>query len=249
MKKILLIALSVLLTIGLATGQKRKDNGGSGGGNNNNDGGGGSGDGSCMSSATAMASKLAGAYHTKLLSSSKIDAVSLEIMPVIGYTMPMDAANDNSYYNILPRIKGNYGAFSVDVLLDYWADTEDFSINPYKVGHGLVEFNVIPNNMFKLAIGQGVLYNIDSEGIFHESFFGIETAVMKRTYMVNIDGRFAYDYVNSSPVYLSIEVKGGYKVAGFSHAAVYVNAGISYTDINNGFKNIVPFAGLNLVLK
>jgi hypothetical protein len=246
MRKILIALLSIILISGMAMGQKTNDP--AGGGNNDGGGGGGS-DTDCLSALSGTAGMFAGQYHSKLLGSSnkKEMARSYEIMPIVGYSVPLDN-NNLSYYNFLPRVRVNYGALSGDLLIDYWADTEDFSVNPYKAAHGLAMFNIIPNNMFRAAIGQGVLYNLDTEGVFHESFLGIEGAIMRRTITGSLEGRLAYDYEISKPVYISIEAKGGYKLLAAGPTKLYANAGLAYRDVNNGWQDIVPFIGLNLII-
>lgn len=247
MRKILIALLSIILVSGMAMGQKTNDPTG-GNKDGNNDGGGGS-DTDCLSAMSGTAGMFAGQYHNKLLGSSnkKEMARSYEIMPIVGFSVPLDN-NNLSYYNFLPRVRVNYGALSGDLLIDYWADTDDFSVNPYKSAHGLAMFNIIPNNMFRAAIGQGVLYNLDTEGVFHESFLGIEGAIMRRTITGSLEGRLAYDYEISKPVYISIEAKGGYKLLAAGPTKLYANAGLAYRDVNNGWQDIVPFIGLNLII-
>lgn len=246
MRKILIALISLLLTAGMATGQKTNDP--SGGGNNDrNDGGGGNTD--CLSALSGTAGSMVGSYHNNLLGSSqkKDMAKSLEIIPAAGISIPLNNAY-SSYYNFMPRVKANYGAFSGDLLVDYWTDTEDFSLNPYKAAHALATFNIIPNSMFRAAIGQGVLYNIDTEGMFHESFLGIEGAIMRRTITGSLEGRLAYDYEISKPVYVLIEAKAGYKLFALGPGRLYAQAGLSYRDVNNGLQDIIPFAGFNLII-
>lgn len=253
MRKILITVLTIILTIGMAMAQKTNDGGGTGGGNNNDGGGGGGGGGNetCLSSVTGIAGALAGKYHKNLLGkSNKIDlATSLEIMPVVGYSLPLYDGG-LSYYNFLPRVRGNYGAFSADIMVDYWADTEDFSVNPYKAGHGLLMFNIIPSNMFRASIGQGVLYNMDSEDpkMYHESFLGIDGGIMNRSITASLEGRFAYDYETSTVMYLYIEGKGGYRLANAGPASIYVIGGLAYRDVATVMQDIVPFIGLNVLI-
>ncbi|MEA2041115.1 MAG: hypothetical protein U9N85_00995 [Bacteroidota bacterium] len=252
MKKFTLTALSFLLIIGMALGQKTNDGGSTGGGtnNNNNNDDNNRGSSNCMSSVLGIGSAMVGQYHKNLLSSSKIDnTMSFEIMPMIGYTLPTDETAAENYLVGMPRIRANYGAFSGDISMDYRTTTDDFTTSSYKVVHALAEFNIIPSNSFKLAIGQGVLYDLDSEGLFHESFLGFEGAFMDKAYTANLEGRFVYDYVNAVPVFWSAELKGGYRILNYSHAQIYANAGFSFQDRNNDFQLVLPFAGVNVVLR
>ncbi len=254
MRKIIIVLLTIILIPMITVAQKTNDGGGRGGGNRGNGGGGGGGgggNGECLESVVNVVGAIAGQYHRDLLKrSDRIElATSIEIMPLAGIAVPLKDGFDATY-DFLPRLRLNGGAFSADFMVEYRADMKDFSVNPYKAGHGLLMFNILPNNSFRASIGQGVLYNMDSKNskVYHESFLGFDVGISDRLITASLEGRLAYDYNNKLMMLLYIEGKGGFRLLKSDFAQIYVNAGLAYHKVADLTQDIIPMAGFNILL-
>jgi len=238
MKTITTILLSFFFMVGSVFAQKTND-GGSTGGNNkgdtpkdNTDGKGGN-NSNVLYKITKV---LFGAYQGHLLASSskKPWITSFELMAnggVVGNSI-----------NAIPRIKLNYGALSGDVRYDYLSNTGGISQNV----DILAEFNIIAGS-FKMALGQGVMYNMDVKKSYHESFVGIDIGIMNRQIMISPEFRYAYDWSNKLTMNSEFTLKGSFRILNMSKLAVYLNAagGYRYT----GTDNIVLNGGLNIIFQ
>jgi len=252
MKKIVLTLLSIVFVLSSVIAQKTNDGGGNNPSNNNNNDGGNdnSGDNTCMSSVLDIGAVLAGAYHKNLLSSKKKNpsVVSLEVAAIGGLAANMDGLVSSNYYNVLPKVKVNYGAYSAEIRYNSMMWVDDPSINS-KAIDGLVEFNIIPHKSFKLAIGQGVFYDFDREAVYHESLLSSDIAVAGRSIIVSPEGRFVYDWANSETVYYEVSLTGGYRLLKTGPFNIMANAGIAYRNVANTIDYGIVFGGFTFIIQ
>lgn len=252
MKKLSLTLLSLIIVFSSVLAQKTNDGGGTTPGNNNNndESKNNTNNNSCMSSVFEIGSVLAGSYHKKLLSSSKKNpsVTSFELAVLGGYATSVDNLSNVDYYNLIPRLKLNWGAFSGDVRYNSMMWVDDVKIGS-EAFDGLVEFNFIPNSMFKLAIGQGIMYQLDTKKAYHESLLAADLAINKRQIIISPEGRFVYDWANSMPVYYELALTGGYRILKFNAFNIFANLGASYRNYNNISQYAIVFGGLNFVIQ
>jgi len=245
MKKFTTILLSLFFIVGSISAQKTNDGGSTGGNNKGNkpkdttDGGGGSGgdDNACMNTALSITGVLFGAYQNNLLGSTNKRpwVSSFELMAHGGVF--------GSSLNALPRVRLNYGALSGDVRYDYIKNTADVVTQNVDI---LAEFNIIAGD-FKLALGQGVMYNMDIKQSFHESFVGIDMGMMNRQIIISPEFRFVYDWNNKETVSSEFTLKGGFRILNLPKLAVYINAAGGYRYFETS--NIVLNGGLNFIFQ
>ncbi len=243
MKKIILTALVALFTFSGAFSQKTNDEGSTGGNNNNTkpqnntddntDNNNGTSDGVLLQ----ITKVLFGAYQQVLISKKASDPSVFGLEA--GIEGGMSAGDNTSFVKVDPRIRYNKGALSFDVRYDY------LTSNPTTQNlDALVEFNVIIKN-FKAAIGQGIMYNIESGNMFHESYFGMDLGFNKKQILISPEFRLAYDWSVNKPVNTEIRLKGGYRILNLPVAAVYLNAGAGYRYMGENYTEI--FGGVNLL--
>lgn len=240
MKKITTILLSLFFVAGSVSAQKTND-GGSTGGNNkgdkpkdNTDGDGGTSDNVLLK----ITKVLFGAYQGHLLASSskKPWITSFELMAhggVVGNSM-----------NAIPRAKLNYGALSADVRYDYLTNDADATAQNIDA---LAEFNIIAGD-FKMALGQGIMYSMDAERAYHESFVGIDLGIMNRQIVISPEFRFAYDWTNKLTMNSEFTLKGGFRILNMSKLTIYINAAGGYRHFEET-DNIVFNGGLNFIFQ
>ncbi len=253
MKKIALTLLSIVFVLSSVLAQKTNDGGGNNPSNNNNNNdnnNNNSGDNTCMSSVLDLGAVLAGAYHKNLLSSKKKNpsVISLEVAAIGGLAANMNGLVSSNYYNILPKVKVNYGAYSAEIRYNSMMWVDDPSISS-KAIDGLVEFNIIPHKSFKLAIGQGVFYNFDSETAYHESLLSADIAVAGRSIIVSPEGRFIYDWANSETVYYEVSLTGGYRLVKAGPLNIMANAGVAYRNVTRTIDYGIVFGGLTFIIQ
>ena len=245
MKKFTILLLSLFFIAGSVFAQKTND-GGSTGGNNkgnkpkdNTDGGGGSkgGDNTCMNTALSVTGVLFGAYQNNLLGSTNKRpwVSSFELMAHGGVL--------GSALNAVPRVRLNYGALSGDVRYDYIKSNANVETQNVDI---LAEFNIIAGD-FKMALGQGVMYNVDIKQSFHESFVGIDMGVMNRQVVVSPEFRFVYDWNNKVTVSSEFTLKGGFRILNMQKLAIYINAAGGYRYF--GTNNVVLNGGLDFIFQ
>lgn len=247
MKKILILFLSVLFVFNYVAAQKTNDNGGNSGSNTNNDNNNNNNnsDNSCVSSILNTADVLIGQYQSSLLKSKKKNpsVTSFEIDALGG----LASRSGVNFYNILPRLKGNYGAFSGDLRLNHMVYADDPTIKTTGID-GLVEFNIIVGSGFKMAIGQGIYYDFDTEAAFHESLLGVEFGMNERQIIVSPEGRLAYDWSNSLTVFYEVDLTGGYRFVKAGSMNLYVNAGAGYRNFSVS-SYMLLYGGISIVIQ
>lgn len=244
MKKLTTIFFSLIFITASVFAQKTNDGGSTGGNNKGNtpkdktDGGGGSGgdDNVCMNTALSVTGALFGAYQNNLLGSTNKRpwVSSFELMAhggVLGTSL-----------NAVPRGRLNYGALSADIRYDYIKNDVDVVTQHIDI---LAEFNIIAGN-FKMALGQGVMYDLDVKQSYHESFLGVDVGVMNRQIIVSPEFRFVYDWNNKQTISSEFALKGGYRVLNMQKLAIYINAAGGYRYFH-GTDNVVLNGGLNFV--
>ncbi len=242
MKKITIILFTILFVTGSIFAQKGNDRKGNKNSNNKGDkpkdntNGGGS-DNTCMNTALSITGSILGSYQKNLLSSTRKRPwiSSVEIMAHGGMM--------GSYLNALPRVRLNYGAISADIRYDYLKETlaETNNID------ALLDFNIIVGD-FKMTLGQGVMYNVDTKLSFHESFIGMDVGVMRRQIIVSPEFRFVYDWTNKAIISSEVTLKGGFRVLKLSRLDIYVNAAAGYRDFLLFGGNVVVNGWLNFII-
>ncbi len=240
MKKITILLLSLLFVAGSVFAQKTNDGGSTGGNNDgttpkeNTDGGSGDTGDNVLLKITKV---LFGAYQANLMANSnkKPWITSFELMAHGGML--------GSSINAVPRAKLNYGALSADVRYDYISNDANISQNV----DILAEFNIIAGN-FKMALGQGVMYSIEEEKSFHESFVGIDFGIMNRQIIISPEFRYAYDWGNKVAMNSEFTLKGGFRVLNLSKLAIYLNASTGLRSMP-GSRNVILNGGLNFIFQ
>jgi len=191
-------------------------------------------------------------YNQQLLENSNDPyIISLEIMPHFGYGIHFSENQQDvyKYYDFLPRIRGNYGAFSTEFRLDYLFEINDsVAFNSFRVFNWQFGFNIIPSESFRLTLGQGVMYEIENRTGFHESFLAADIALKDKLFIISPEGRIAFDYTNNQIAYLETSIRGSYNFLKFKHLNGYVCAGLAYRDYYQSHAVIIPYGGLNFII-
>ncbi len=244
MKKTLSILIAIMfVSVGLFA-QKVNDNGSTGGNNdntkpqntdNNNT------DGATSDGLLLQFTKIVfGAYQQVLISKRGSDPTVFGLEA--GIEGGFLSGSNNSYIAVDPRIRYNKGALSFDVRYDYLSGDASFQNLD-----ALAEFNIIVGNGFKAAIGQGIMYDIDNNLTYHESYLGLDFGLKDKQILVSPEFRLVYDWSVKKPVNTEIRLKGSYRLLNLSAAVVYVNAGAGYRYIANDETFGTVFGGLNLI--
>ncbi len=253
MKKITVTILSILFIFSMVSAQKTNDNNSQGGNNNNvkpndntnNNDNNNNSDNTCLSSVMDLGGVLAGAYHHKLLGSKKKNpSVTSFEMGLIG---GLATASGSNFYNILPNIKGNYGAYSGEIRFNQMIYKDDTTIKTSGID-ALAEFNIIAGQVFKFEIGQGLYYDFDLKKGYHESLLGMELGFMKRRILFAPDFRYVYDWTNSVRVFSEFGLTGSFKFLEAGPLNLYVCAGAAYRSFVVSDYTIY-YGGLNIVLQ
>lgn len=252
MKKILFTFLSLLLVAGMAFSQKTNDGGGkntNNNDNNNNDKNNNDNtNNSCNNSVAGLGTKVFGAYQTAVLKKKDLNPtiMSVEVMPHVGFSTFLNEGFVNTY-NIVPRVKINFGALSGDVRLDYALSSEDTKVVMSQNVDALVQFNIIPVANLKIAIGQGVLYYLEGGNYYHQSYLGADIGLAGQRILVTPEIRYTHDWANKSMVYTEGALRAGYRLFTIKSYPLYLNAGIAYRAFNGGVSSMMTFGGFNFI--
>lgn len=250
MKKTCILLISVLFLSMQMFAQKGKDENGSKNKqdnsppNNNNDGGSNT-DNPCLNTGMQITGILFGAYQSSLLSSSKNPTTtSFEVMLHAGVVMNDEVSNIAFY----PRVRLNYGAISGDFRYSY---IDQGDIDPVSNFDAILDFNIIAGSSFKMSIGQGILYQLGLEetAIFHESYIGMDIAIMDRAILISPEYRLAYDWDIMRPVNSEAALRAGYRIFDSKNFAVYANAAAGYQYYGSGTSNILAYGGLDIFIQ
>jgi len=240
MKKITIILFSFILIVGSVFAQKTNDGGSTGGNNdgttpkeNTDDGGTKTGDNTLLK----ITKVLFGAYQGNLLAKSNKNPwiTSFELMAHGGIL--------GSEINAVPRARLNYGALSADARYDYISNDGGVSQNV----DALVEFNIIGGS-FKMALGQGIMYSLDFQKAYHESFIGVDFGIMKRQVIISPEFRYVYDWENKLAMNSEFTLKGGFRVLNLSKLAIYLNATTGLRKMP-GSSRVILNGGLNFIFQ
>jgi len=235
----LFIALFFVFTNNFA--QKTNDNGSTGGNNknnnppqNNDNNNNNTSDGLLLQ----MTKVVFGAYQTALIKKRGNDPSVFGIEA--GATGGVLTSNAGSFIFVNPRLKLNRGALSFDVRYDYLkGDYISQNID------ALAEFNIIIKG-FKMAIGQGIMYNFENSLMYHESLLGIDLALKNKQIIVSPEFRLAYDWNLHKPVNSEFNLKGGYRLLNLNQVSLYLNAGAGFRYIPGDTYGTI-FGGLNFM--
>ncbi len=244
MKKTVIFLFSVFFAFNCVFAQKTNDNGSTGGNNNqqnppknNTDNNNNNNSGNSILGNLTKA--VFGLYQQSLISRRGGDSY------VFGLNIDIDGgfltSSGASFINAVPRLQYNYGALSADIRYDYLkGDATMQNLD------ALAKFNIIVKN-FKLAIGQGIMFDLTNSGAFHESFLGIDAGLNNKQIIISPEFRLAYDWNAQKPVNTEIGIKGAYRILKASSVSVYLNAGAGYRYMreNGTFGNV--FGGLNFM--
>ncbi len=240
MKKFIVILFVILFAFFDAFSQKGNDHGGTGGNNNtkpkntdNNNSG--TSDGLLLQ----ITKIIFGAYQQVLISKKGSDPAVFGLEA--GAEGGLLNGNYESLISVDPRIRYNKGALSFDVRYDYL--TGNSAKQNLDV---LAEFNVIVKD-FKLAIGQGIMYDIDNENMYHESYLGIDLGFDSKQILISPEFRLAYDWSVHKPANTEISLKGGYRILNLPFAAVYLNVGAGYRYMGENMNYSMVFGGFNFM--
>jgi hypothetical protein len=209
---------------------------------------------SCASSAFELAMDFAinalAQYNNQLLQNSNDPGIiSLEIMPMAGYGLHLSEDQENvyRYYDVLPRLRGNLGAFSTEVRLDYLFEANDsVAFNTFPVWNYWFGINIIPKDLFRLTIGQGLMYESNSRQAFHESFIGCDIPLQDRAFLVSPEFRFSYDYENQLFPYIEGGLRGSMRFVDTKHFFAYLTLGTAWRNYYQSHEVLVFYGGLTL---
>jgi len=250
MNKLFSVIVIVVLSSSFVFSQKTNDDGGNKNSNNegnvpkentdknNND----PGNNTCMNTAMQLTGIFFGKYQTNLLSSGKSNPTvsSFELLVHAG------AVNDiNNTMLFVPRLKIHYGAISGDFRYSYFTnkygstDFLDF----------IADFNIIPGKLFKMSIGQGLMYIMDESGkTYHESYIGIDWGFSDRKILISPEFRLAYDWNIEKPANSELTIRGGYRILGTSFFDCYANIAGAYQYISGSDSRTLLYGGLNVFI-
>jgi hypothetical protein len=243
MKKTATLFVALFFVFANIFAQKTNDNGSTGGNakdnnkpqNNENTNGDTSSDGLLIQ----ITKIVFGAYQNALISKKGNDksVFGMEAGMAVGYL----GGTSGNFITLDPRIKYNKGALSFDVRYDYLKG--DYTSQNADI---LAEFNIIVGKVLKAAIGQGIMYNIDNNLIYHESLLGIDLGLNNKQIIISPEFRMAYDWSVHRSVNTEINLKGAYRILKLNAASLYLFAGGGYRGMS-GFTYGNVFGGLNLL--
>ncbi len=237
-KKTITILFALFFSMSAVFAQKTNDNGSTGGNNNNNNPPHNDNNNTSDGVLLQLTKVIFGVYQAALINKRGNDPSVFGLET--GVTGGLLTSTSGSFMAVDPRLKINRGALSFDARYDYLkGDYTSQNID------ALVEFNIIVKG-FKMAIGQGIMYNFENSAIYHESLLGIDLGLNNKQIIVSPEFRLAYDWSVHKPVNSELNLKGAYRVLNINKLSVYLNAGAGLRympDVSYG--NI--FGGLNLV--
>ena len=243
MKKTFTILFLIIFSFSGIFAQKTNDNGSTGGNNthnnppknDNNNTDGNTQDGLLLQ----LTKAIFGIYQQSLISKRGNDPAvfGLEIGATGGIL-----TGSNSFIEADPRIRYNKGAISFDGRYDYLKG--DYTSQNLDA---LIEFNIIAGKGFKMAIGQGIMYQIESSSMYHESYLGLDLGMNSKQIIISPEFRLGYDWAAYKPVNTEVGLKGAYRILNAGNLSVYLNAGAGYRYLgtNTSYANV--FGGLNLL--
>ena len=239
MKKTFAILFLLIFSLSGIFAQKTNDNGSTGGNNNQNnppeknDNNTNTSDGLLMQ----LTKVLFGAYQAVLVSKRGNDPSVFGIEA--GATGGMMTGTSGSFLLADPRLKLNRGALSFDARYDYLkGDYTSQNID------ALAEFNIIVKS-FKLAVGQGIMYNVENSSMYHESLLEIDLGILNNQIIVSPEYRLAYDWSVQKTVNFEFNLKGGYRILKLNKFSLYFNAGAGYRYLSDSTYGNV-FGGINM---
>jgi hypothetical protein len=265
MKKILTSVFLMLLFSSAVFSQiddikKKSDDNKKNGNHSGNENTGGSPGDPCVSQCAGSAFELVfdvavqslAKYNNYLLENSKDpEIISLEALPQLGYGIHFsnDQQNVYKYYDILPRLRGNLGAFSMEARLDYLFEANDSTyFNSFPVWNYWIGINIIPKDLFRLTIGQGIMYESNSQQAFHETYVGADIPIKNRLFVISPEVRFAYDYQNGIFPYIESGVRGSYRFLDVKRFSAYFTAGAAWRNYYQSHEVALVYGGLTLCL-
>jgi len=221
MKKTIIFILVLFLSLNSVFSQKTNDDGSTGGNNKNNNPPQNNNDNNNNNTSDGLLLQLTkvifGAYQTALINKRGNDPSIFGIEA--GVTGGFLTSTSGNLITVNPRLKLNRGALSFDARYDYLkGDYTSQNID------ALAEFNIIVKG-FKMVIGQGIMYHLESSSIYHESLLGIDLGINNNQIIVSPEFRLAYDWSVHKPVNSEFNLKGGYRLLNLSKASLYLNAG------------------------
>jgi len=114
---------------------------------------------------------------------------SLEFMPQFAFHAP-------STYQVLPRIRGNYGLFSTDFRYNFMLETSSLnSADFYKTfDWQIIELNLILTESFNFRIGSGFMFEDYSEKFYNENTAALDYYFKNDVFKIGSEFRYAVDY-------------------------------------------------------
>ncbi len=256
MKKSTLILMSFLLVSFSSFAQKTNDDDSKGSNydenknkpdNKTDDGNTLPADNPCLNTVAEITGILFGSYQSKLISNTynNPSVNSFEIMLHGGVVTD----GDESFLTAMPRIRLNSGALSGDIRYTF-IDYGKLFI-PGSILDVVADFNIVAGESFKMSLGQGFMYNLKQteNNIFHESFIGMDIAIMEAMILISPEFRLAYDWNISKPVNTELTLRGGYKLIHVSSFSIYANLAGAYQYMNPGLNRTIIYGGLDFYIR
>ena len=188
-------------------------------------------------------------YNNSLLKNSEDPTIiSLELMPQFGYGVHFSDNQQDlyKYYDILPRIRGNYGAFSSELRFDYLLEINDsVAFNNFSVLNWQFMFNIIPSEALRISLGQGVLYEFENRKSYHESFLGVDIGINEKQFLISPEARLAYDYEGQRIAYFETGLRWNFRILDIKHLYAYVTLGGAYRNYYQSHEVAFLYGGFN----
>lgn len=200
----------------------------------------------CLDFCFSNAASWAWNSHKRILGKKdKIPSiVSLEVMPVFGIS-------GSNTYMFMPRARVTWGLFTTDYR--YFSMIEDMGgeegVDTYTTHDWQVlVLNPVVIQPLTMRIGTGFMYEQFSRNIYSDFFLGFDIRGMEERVIVNLEGRYATDYVNPT-ARAEGSIKANLELAAIGAFHPYLTAGILYQNYYQHV-NVIGFQlGFNLMLK
>ena len=145
-------------------------------------------------------------------------ALSLDFIPHVGMNF-----NDN--INMLPRIRGNWGAFALDYRANLLVELVDYAADMYLMHDILFGFNYYVTPNYKIRAETGILYGSYIDNAVNENAVAIDINSDDYKYLFSGETIFTIDQGGFGYVFTEYNINIGFRFFETKHLWGYVNVG------------------------